>query len=156
MVLVTGELVDAELERNRGFDAVLAKPLSPEQLQQLLGLSLAVATVPGPEPGLLDDLQALSVLGGNRELLGSLRQMLLTELHADLVQMPAQLAEGAVLRLRERLHQLTGGARYCGATRLAEAADQLRQTVKSGLPAHEAWNRFETVCRLTIAALEDS
>lgn len=155
MVLVTGEAVDFEQERIRGFDAVLAKPLMPQQLRTLLGEAAAPVGASSADAAVqvLDDAVALAALGGSRELMQSLRQMLMLELEADLARMPVQLAEGAVLALRERLHQLTGGARYCGAAALAEAADQLRQTVKAGLPSDQAWRQFERVARQTMAAI---
>lgn len=155
MVLVTGEAVDFEQERARGFDAVLAKPLMPEQLRALLGDAAAGGASPSTTSALqlLDDAAALAALGGSRTLMDSLRQMLKLELQADLKRMPGQLAEGAVLALRERLHQLTGGARYCGAAALAEASDHLRQTVKAGLPSDAAWCHFQHVARQTLAAM---
>lgn len=156
MVLVTGEAIDFDRERARGFDAVLAKPLTPAQLGALLGqapLPAAAGAYAAPLP-LLDDAAALAALGGNRELLDSLRQMLAAELHVDLARLPVQLAEGAVAAMRERLHQLTGGARYCGASALAEAADQLRQTLKAGLPGLPVWPHFEQTVRATLAALD--
>lgn len=157
MVLVTGEAIDFDRERARGFDAVLAKPLTPAQLGALLGQApveaSADAGVAAALP-LLDDAAALAALGGSRELLDSLRQMLAAELRQDLARLPVQLAEGAVTTLRERLHQLTGGARYCGASALAEASDRLRQTIKAGLPGLEAWPHFERTARATLAALD--
>lgn len=152
MVLVTGEAVDTEQERARGFDAVLAKPLSSEQLAQLMGRASTAAPASTP-PLLLDDGAALSSLGGNRELLQTLRGMLLQELQADLLRMPQLREAKAVPALRERLHQLTGGARYCGAGGLATAADQLRQTIKAGLPDADAWSAFEQLARQTMAAI---
>lgn len=158
MVLVTGESIDAERERARGFDAVLAKPLGVDQLTALLrlrgaaDLDTAASTVIGPP--LLDDATALTALGGNRELLHSLRQMLREELQRDRSQLPVLLAEGAVLPLRERLHQLTGGARYCGALALAEASERLRQAAKEGLPTEAAWQHFERILERTRAALQ--
>lgn len=156
IVLVTGEAIDFDRERARGFDAVLAKPLSQDQLGTLLGEgptapSAAEWRAAGP---LLDDDSALAALGGSRELLHSLRQMLVAELRADLARLPVQLADGAVPALRERLHQLTGGARYCGARALADAADQLRLAVKSGFPTLAPWRQFERTARATLAALD--
>ncbi|MCU0755375.1 MAG: response regulator [Xanthomonadales bacterium] len=156
MVLVTGERVDAAQERARGFDAVLAKPLSSEQLGQLLGTLVPSATSDpvGAVAVLLDDVAALASLGGSKALLQSLRQMLVLELQADLLRMPEQRAAGAVPALRERLHQLTGGARYCGAVALAAAADQWRQTIKAGLPDAEAWAHFQETARATMTVIE--
>lgn len=158
MVLVTGESIDAERERARGFDAVLAKPLGVDQLTALLrlrtGADPIAAAAMEDGPPLLDDARALTALGGNRELLDSLRQMLREELQRDRVQLPVLLAEGAVPALRERLHQLTGGARYCGALALAEASDRLRQAAKEGLPTEGPWQHFERVLERTRAAIE--
>jgi CheY-like chemotaxis protein len=158
MVLVTGEAVDFDQERARGFDAVLAKPLGVDQLTALLRLRIAadpsVAAAMGDGPPLLDDATALTALGGNRELLDSLRQMLREELQQDRVRLPVLLAEGAIPALRERLHQLTGGARYCGAPALAEASDRLRQAAKAGLPTDGPWQHFEQILERTRAALQ--
>lgn len=154
MVLVTGESIDFEAERLRGFDAVLAKPLTADQLRGLLAAG-SDTVLPGPaDPSpMLDDGAALAALGGNRELLSSLREMLAAELEQDWVRMPVQLAEGAAAALRERLHQLIGGARYCGAPALAAAADRLREAVKAGLPTAARWADFERTSRQTHAAL---
>ena len=119
-----------------GMDDVLAKPLEPARLQEVLERFLlpfpaaasAAAEAP-PGPGLAShplDLARLASLAGDdtafmHELLATFRASALS----SLAEMREALDAGDRERLRRAAHKLKGGSDNIGATRLRELAAQL-------------------------------
>lgn len=150
-VLMSGEDIgeSAQLFREAGFARCFAKPIDVGVARQILAL------LPGAQP-VLDEDAAERALAGNQAAIAQLRQMLATELRADLQRIPAQLGREENTAVRERLHQLTGAARYCGATALELAVDQLREVLKSASPQAVAWAQLARQMQAFIAAVAAS
>lgn len=143
--------------RRAGFDAVATKPLTMARLDALL-LDLA-----GPSPGrdagvddvsqdpatlpLWDDASALAAVGGQADILATLRRLLLGDLPG---QRNLVLAAPDSPQARETLHRLRAACGFCGAVRLAhfvrvpesrspppaEALAQFARTVEAMLSTH--------------------
>jgi CheY-like chemotaxis protein/HPt (histidine-containing phosphotransfer) domain-containing protein len=119
-----------------GFVDVVAKPVTVNALRAALaayvpGLDVSVAPATGGADELLDDVAALSAVGGDVSILAALRGLFVAELDA----LPADLASiGArsdILALRDRLHRLDASAGFCGAPALVRACAKLRIAVDS-------------------------
>lgn len=139
--------------RQAGFDAVAEKPISLACLQQQMQALQALAS-PLPEhgdadteapPADWDDASALSALGGQRQTLQALRQLLLQELPG---QCRLILAEPHSEASAHCLHRLRAATGFCGAARLQQAVLDLQQH-----PTPEALDAFAAACR---ALLEQS
>ena len=114
-----------------GFVDVVAKPVTVNALRAALaphlpGLNTAVASAAGGADDLLDDVAALSAVGGDVSILAALRGLFVAELDA----LPAELAaigvRSDVAALRDRLHRLDASAGFCGAPALVRACAKLR------------------------------
>lgn len=131
---------DAQLHarlRNSGFDAVATKPLSIEQLNEVLvGLGLGQADADhkndasghraaqqpvAPESlPLWDDHAGLSTVGNNPATLASLRELMLRDLPG---QRDRILQDPYSPEARQDLHRLRAACGFCGAARLAAAVN---------------------------------
>jgi CheY-like chemotaxis protein len=114
-----------------GFVDVVAKPVTVNALRAALaphlpGLTAAAASAGGTADDLLDDVSALSAVGGDVSILAALRGLFVAELDA----LPAELAtigeRSDVAALRDRLHRLDASAGFCGAPALVRACAKLR------------------------------
>lgn len=135
--------VHQDLER-QGFEAVVSKPVSVAQLAQALA-RLGFASTPGTSPKttgaaqandtpapIWDDTTALAAVGGDREILHALRQLMLADLPA---QRDAIIAGRDTAAARTALHRLRAACGFCGAARLAHAVITLER-----LPATAAFD----------------
>jgi len=113
------------------FFEVVAKPVTVNALRAALaphlpGLVAPTAPADDRTDELLDDVSALSAVGGDVSILTALRGLFIAELDA----LPAELAaigarsDGAALR--DRLHRLDASAGFCGAPALVRACAKLR------------------------------
>lgn len=128
-----GADADPEVLAKAGFSTIAFKPITLDALRALLESQLP-ATAPRPE--VFDDDQGLTGVGGDKGIMVALRRLLAGELDA----LPGEIATHAANKdseaLRERLHRLDASAGFCGATRLAKAARELRRDLdnKAGWP----------------------
>lgn len=120
----------------RGFDQVLAKPITIQALRDALARRLPqVGFASESEPTCrLDDAQALRTTGGDAAIVIALRGLFA----AELAGLPAELAQFAAQKdrdaLRARLHRLSASAGFCGAPGLIAAIASLRERLE-----HDAW-----------------
>lgn len=114
-----------------GFLEVVAKPVTVNALRAALAPHLPVSSVPAATvesdgDDLLDDVAALSAVGGDASILLALRGLFVGELDA----LPGELATIAkhedTAALLDRLHRLHASAGFCGAPALVRACSMLR------------------------------
>ncbi|MGA9333612.1 MAG: response regulator [Rudaea sp.] len=119
-----------------GFQAVIAKPLSCEQLRAALqrflpGIPNFTATG-GSARSFLDDESALAASGGNRDIMQKLRCLLVAELEQLPNELERHRTHANKSTLREFLHRLRASCGFCGASALARATvrfdDALRES----------------------------
>jgi two-component system, OmpR family, response regulator len=149
--IATSAEVDKALElrlQQAGFTAVLNKPCSLKDLQQI------ISTVGKAAEPILDDTSALRV-SGNLHVLHALRGLLREELMTlyqaldQLQQQPSQLDE--------RLHRLRSSCGFCGAAQLAEQARLLQAYLHGNASSTgQAMTVFRQVLLNTIHALTPS
>lgn len=148
--VATSAEIDPALRRQllaAGFDEVLGKPCSIEQLRQLLTLH-APAQCEAP---LLDDASALAA-AGDAATLKALRQLLVQELRTLRSDLP--VLEQDPSALRERLHRLRASCGFCGASALAGRASRLQQQMgAAAAPRQAETTRFRQTLDATLAAL---
>ena len=114
-----------------GFVDVVAKPVTVNALRAALashlpGLNASVASAAGGADDLLDDVAALSAVGGDVSILAALRGLFVAELDALPGELAAIGARSDVAALRDRLHRLDASAGFCGAPALVRACAKLR------------------------------
>ncbi len=146
---------------DRGFVAVLEKPLTFAELERALrpylpssgGADAPMATP--PTPALLDDASALAALGGSRDALRGLRQLLAGELRTLREQLDGDAARREPHQLGERLHRLRASCGFCGANALAAAAAALQRALEANVddPAPLV-AALRAATEATLAALE--
>ena len=117
---------------NAGFFAVVHKPIALDVFRDLLEVQLATPSV---ATRVLNDRQALAQVGGDSSIMAALRGLLAAELDALPAELSDYAADNNVQALRDRLHRLDASAGFCGATRLAGAAQELRHA----LDLERAW-----------------
>ena len=146
--IATSAEVDADVRArmlDAAFDDVVAKPVSVEQLGQVIGRFVHL-----PAPALLSDDEALRAIGGDRQSLIALRGLLATELdelrlsHATPDDRPALIA---------RLHRLRASCGFCGATALGDAAAVAQTALDVGDAVD--WPAFLSLCAATATALRE-
>lgn len=145
--------LDANQQRNllaAGFHAVLLKPCTLNDLQDVLALS---RIVPGNRP-LLDDALALNA-SGTPAVMQALRGLF----YQELINVDRELDDlsqdaGA---LEARLHKLRSSCGFCGAAALSEHIVSLQSHLKlSHQGAMLPLTAFRQSLRRTIAALQTS
>lgn len=109
-----------------GFAHVVVKPIGIDALHTLLDTLLAPTEMPAE---VLDDELALARIGGDTGIMIALRTLLAGELDALPGEVLACVAGHDAQSLRERLHRLDASAGFCGAVRLARAAQELRRAL---------------------------
>lgn len=122
---------DLSLQRDKldgdAFAAVLAKPISRQQLLHALHRLLESAVAEGAPASYdpIDHQSAMVATGGSAELVQRLTAMLGDELDRFEPAMAAAIAGGRAEEAREMAHKLRSSAGYCGARQLADAAEAL-------------------------------
>jgi two-component system OmpR family response regulator len=156
--LLRNELVAA------GYAAALTKPISMQQLRQLLSAQLSgwqsavhadfTPTAVPATMDLLDDATALVSVGGDANILSALRTLLAQELRSIAPRMATQ-ASASPPELGDWLHRLRASCRYCGVPLLAITAQRLesRLTQSAAAPPLE-FTEFLSVCARTVDALD--
>jgi len=147
-----------------GYVDAATKPIGVEQLAALLGSHLpqwfkpqrnSTADAPtgtftsAAQSALLEDDAALASVGGDRQTLQALRGLFSQELET----MSPRIATLPADELGEWLHRLRASCRYCGTTRLLEAAERLECELKRSRGA--ARDELLTAVSATVAALQD-
>jgi len=128
IVALTAHAVEEHSQKctSAGMNAVLAKPLTKENAEQML--SVFVHTQPRKEqPKIIDVDLAMSILDNNQTLLNKLLQKLIANFPSELAALRLAYQEKKWDTLQRLAHRLRGGATYCGATSLKEAAAKLDQ-----------------------------
>ncbi len=112
------------------FIDVVAKPVTVNALRAALAPYVprlaAAAPAGGGADDLLDDVSALSAVGGDVSILAALRGLFIAELDALPAELAAIGARSDVAALRDRLHRLDASAGFCGAPALVRACTTLR------------------------------
>ncbi|HET9047798.1 MAG TPA: response regulator [Chiayiivirga sp.] len=113
--------------RRQGFDAVLAKPVSLEQLRSTVqnlmdevpsGCPTELTAHALEDAPIWDDAAALRALGQRHETVQAMRAMMLADLPAQRQQI---LREPGSAASRTLLHRLRAACGFVGASRLAQA-----------------------------------
>jgi two-component system OmpR family response regulator len=146
-IATSAEVDDGILARmlDAAFDEVIAKPVSLKRLRDVVNRFGGGAT-------LLNDDEALRTLGGNRESLAALREMLAGELDAlcdaytDIDTLDRQA-------IASRLHRLRASCGFCGASALARAAAETQSALNED--AAVDWPAFLALCAATATALRE-
>jgi CheY-like chemotaxis protein/HPt (histidine-containing phosphotransfer) domain-containing protein len=130
--------------RERGFVAVLAKPLRIDTLREAVARHLPDGATLAATPALrdaaaratrvedaadedaLDDEQARRAAGGDLAIVAALRGLFVAELEALPTEIAAIAARGDREALRDRLHRLDASAGFCGVPALVAASARLR------------------------------
>lgn len=115
-----------------GMDDYMAKPITPEMLDEVLARWLPVAP---DTPQLLDRarLKQLRSLFPGQEMSGVLEH-LRAELDAEVQSINSAYGSGDRDALAEAIHRLKGSTGMIGATKLADAADALRAVLEEDGP----------------------
>jgi signal transduction histidine kinase/CheY-like chemotaxis protein len=117
-----------------GIDAVLAKPVDPEQLTRAIATHLggAVAGPFGKELQLL--AQTCSDLGDNGERIRQYREMLLHDIDEELRSLLPSLDRGDRKELGRAAHSLTGLCGHLSSPEASELAARLQRSASSACP----------------------
>ena len=138
IVAVTAHQSDDLVERCRGAGMidVIAKPIEPAQLRQLLGRWRRgpVQDLPALNPDTLDDLERQVGAAKTAELVGDL----LTDLDRRVARLPPLAEAGDWAALRREGHILKGLAANFGLPGLAELAERLLLAARAGDPVASA------------------
>ncbi len=147
-----------------GFIDVLQKPCSISDLRNVLHKhlpdlgSIAALTIhdtPSVYP--LDDTQGLAAVGGDSNILRSLRHLLIKELlHLD-TDLRSVCVLQDIASLNEQLHRLRASAGFCGAPGLHSAISHLQNAMNSsaGIKKQDL-EVFLTTCESVRQALLDA
>jgi signal transduction histidine kinase/DNA-binding response OmpR family regulator/HPt (histidine-containing phosphotransfer) domain-containing protein len=141
IVALTAHNLQGDRERimAMGMDDFLSKPFQPQDLLSLVE-ARAAAGCPAPpaaapaatEPPVWDEEEILAVVGGDREMLGSLVGLFLADLPRWLAEMEQALAQGEAMRLSQTAHALKGASANLRAEALCQAARRLEGLAKAG------------------------
>lgn len=106
-----------------GFCEVLRKPMTMAELHAALRRRLAFHGAAN-----WNDNDALAVMGGRPEQVAALRAMFLAELPAQRMRIASALQQQDAAAMRAELHRLDASCGFVGATRLANAVRELRES----------------------------
>ncbi|UZE97124.1 response regulator [Alkalimarinus alittae] len=143
---------------NKGFDDYLTKPISEQQLQNVIyhrtgfqcaSPELLEADNPAPQTikpstrarkaACVDIALCIKLAAGKNDLAEELFSMLLEHLVPDLEAIQTFFEDGDREALLERVHKLHGATRYCGVPELQETAERMEAALKQksdNLEAH--------------------
>ena len=99
----------------------IAKNITEEQTKP------QVKTQTEAKPPLLDFNQALSLTGGNEELVKEMQQMLLEELISETKKIKKYFEDNDIKKVRFIAHKIQGGASYCGTVRLKDGTNKVER-----------------------------
>lgn len=142
-----------------GFQAVVLKPLSSEQLlktiQPFLPHITHLAGTDSQAKPILDDATALAASGDNPDIMYQLRGLFAAELEALPAELSQHLIDENPALLRERLHRLKASCGFCGACDLAGAVARLEITLREAPEQVEAaFADLLQSCRETLRELQ--
>lgn len=134
---------------NKGFDDYLTKPISEQQLQDVIfhrtgykpsSQNPVDSYDPLPQPikpstrarkaTCVDIALCIKLAAGKNDLAEELFSMLLEHLVSDIEAIQTHYEDGDHDALLERVHKLHGATRYCGVPELQEAAERMETTLK--------------------------
>ncbi|WP_250654833.1 response regulator [Alkalimarinus coralli] len=134
---------------NKGFDDYLTKPISEQQLQDVIyhrtgykasNQSASDVFEPVPQPirpstrarqaSCVDIALCIKLAAGKNDLAEELFSMLLEHLVSDIEAIQTLYEDGDHEALLERVHKLHGATRYCGVPELQAAAEKMETTLK--------------------------
>lgn len=120
--------------REAGVDACLEKPLDPalfwRTAEALVGAAAGSAV--DERVPVIDRVEALARVGGEPQAARELLDALVASLPGECAALEAALAAGDLERVANAAHALVGGAIYCGATQLRQAAERLQEAARAG------------------------
>ncbi|MFD2229210.1 response regulator [Alkalimarinus sediminis] len=134
---------------NKGFDDYLTKPISEQQLQDVIFHRTGYQCTnqnqtdtydPTPQPikpstrarkaTCVDIALCIKLAAGKNDLAEELFSMLLEHLVSDIEAIQTFYEDGDHEALLERVHKLHGATRYCGVPELQETAERMETSLK--------------------------
>lgn len=114
---------------NQYFEITKAKNTAKNITKQQAKIQVKTETKENftQELPLLDLDQALSLTGGNEELVKEMQQMLLEELISETKKMRKYFDDNDIEKVRFIAHKIQGGASYCGTIRLKEGTNKVER-----------------------------
>lgn len=160
IVILTAQTSADEESRllQAGVTRVLGKPMTREKLAALFAGETQSIRVPRRATRsrlleIFDSALSLKLANNRPELAEELLEELVESLPSELEEIDHAFEAGDFDGLRERVHRLNGGIRYCGVPRLQHAVDRLETITKHGT-RHEigfALKVFDTEARALLA-----
>ncbi|WIX34519.1 response regulator [Salinicola sp. JS01] len=133
-----------------GCQQLLTKPIDERQLRALLMRYLPGVSEPADEPALavVDPDLALQLSGGREALADELLTLLLSELPNHRLTLAQAWQAADADALREAVHQLGGGCRYCGVPALSAACSALETRLQQAPLAdcRREWMQLTHAC----------
>jgi len=153
IIAVTANALEHEVQAclAAGFDEVLAKPFSPEELlrsvKRWLGercLCQGSGTPASPQPVALDLARGIHQIGGSRELYSDLLHRFVNEYRDSAVRLRAERERGDLAAAALIAHSVKGVAGVLAAVPLQRAAGCLERALNLGTPELDGYlERFE-------------
>ncbi|KFF50438.1 hypothetical protein GY26_01740 [Gammaproteobacteria bacterium MFB021] len=133
-----------------GYQQLLTKPIDERQLRALLMRYLPGVSEPAGEPtmAVVDPDLALQLSGGREALADELLTLLLSELPKHRLTLAQAWQAADTDALREAVHQLGGGCRYCGVPALSAACSALETRLEQAPLAdcRREWMQLTHAC----------
>ena len=115
-----------------GMDAYVAKPISPAALFITMEPLATMDTAPVDDSSGVDMQALLSIVHGDRKLLGEIVALFLDDAQTQITKIARAIGAGDALSLRMSAHALKGSAGNVRVKRVAEIAAQLENAARSG------------------------
>lgn len=136
IIAITADVEETTRESclGAGIDAVLAKPVIPEQLARAIAEHCGGAEAASSGEGLLLNMQTSSDLGNNPERARQFREMLLQDIDDELKCLQAALEREDPNDLGRAAHTLKGLCGHLANPKPAELAEWLRRNAETARP----------------------
>ncbi len=121
-----------------GLDALLAKPVTPSALDEVLAKA-ARGAAPEPELPLFDRRGALARVENDAALLREVLSLFLDETPRIVRTLRAALEAGDAPRLSRSAHELKGAASCCGALAVEAHAARVESRARQGIEQARPW-----------------
>jgi two-component system sensor histidine kinase/response regulator len=115
-----------------GMDAYVAKPISPAALFITMEPLATMDTAPVDDASGVDMQELLSIVHGDRKLLGEIIELFLDDAQTQITKIASAIGRGDALSLRMSAHALKGSAGSVRVNRIAAIAAQLESAARSG------------------------
>ncbi len=161
IVALTANAMPHEISKARqcGMDDVLIKPISEQQVRNLIAKwsdaqqqQTDEATQPPTQTNhadVYDRKEAMAMSAGNIELAQEMLDMLLKELPAKKQAIDNALANNDIQTLKHEVHTLHGATRYCATPALREAVKRLETAIDNAQS-----EQLDTLCKNVMQEIE--